>query len=138
EGSLVSKAIRNNGLRVVPGDLQAEAELLIQKTLRDRAAKDPDAERHALTDAFASLGIQPSDLKAYLEHDLGQTTPQELADLRALYVALKEGETTWRAVLEARGTAPPEGAAPPQSKTEKLRQKLATKPDEKTAGPAAS
>lgn len=98
--ALISKALRTAGLRIIPGDLQDEAEEIIRTIRLDDAAKDPDAERHRLADAFASIGVKASDLRDYLEHPLDSCTPAELVDLRGLYGALKDGEATWVDVME--------------------------------------
>jgi hypothetical protein len=130
EGALVSKAIRTQGLRVIPGDIQAEAESLIKKTVLDETARDPDSARKEVLDGFAALNIPPSELSKYLGHDLGIATPAEIAELRTVWTALKDGEASWSDALEAKGrTATPESG---QSKTERLKSKLG-KIEEKTA-----
>jgi hypothetical protein len=96
----ISKALRTAGLRIIPGDLQDEAEEIIRAIRLDDAAKDPDAERKRLADAFAGVGVKASDLRDYLEHPLDSCTPAELVDLRGLYGALKDGEATWISVME--------------------------------------
>jgi hypothetical protein len=98
--ALISKALRTAGLRIIPGDLQDEAEEIIRAIRLDDAAKDPDAERKRLADAFAGVGVKASDLREYLEHSLDSCTPAELVDLRGLYGALKDGEATWANVME--------------------------------------
>lgn len=101
QNALISKAVRTLGLRLLPGDIYDEAMARIAETLRDADAKDPDAARKRLFDAFASLGVTAADLKGYLAHD-GALNPKEMADLRGLYQALRDGETTWRDVMDAR------------------------------------
>lgn len=98
--ALISKAVRTLGLRVIPGDLQDEAETIIKDIRRDEAAKDPDAERKRLVDAFGGIGVKAEALTEFLGHDLGACSPSELVDLRGIYGAIKDGETTWQAVIE--------------------------------------
>ena len=98
--ALISKATRTNGLRLIPGYLQDEAEEIIRAIRLDAAAKDPDAERKAIADAFAGIGVKATDLQEYLGHALDGCTPAELVDLRGLYGALKDGEATWVTVME--------------------------------------
>jgi hypothetical protein len=100
EGALVSKAIRTLGLRIIPGDLQDEAEELVLKVRRDDAARDPTETRKKLVDAFGSIGITAAQLIDYLGHALDQTAPDELVELRGLYGSLRDGETTWRSVMD--------------------------------------
>lgn len=99
-GALISKAIRTLGLRIVPGDLCDEAEEIIRAVRLDAAARDPEAERKKLADAFAGMGVKASQLAEYLGHDIGTCSPPELVNLRGLYGAIKDGEATWATVME--------------------------------------
>ncbi len=98
--ALISKAMRTAGLRVIPGDLQDEAEALIRKIRLDAASADPDAEKRKITDAFTGLGVRADDLQDYLGHSIDGCTPAELVELRGLYGALKDGEATWLTVMD--------------------------------------
>lgn len=101
KNALLSKAVRTLVLRLVPGDIVDECMHQVVKTQQDADAKDPDGARLKIVDAFGSLNVTVADLKAYAG-DLGKLSPAELADLRALHAAIKEGETTWRAAMEQR------------------------------------
>lgn len=107
--ALISKAVRTLGLRIIPGDLQDEAEDIIKKVRLDDAARDPDAERKRLVDAFSELNVKASQLAAYLGHDIGACSPQELVDLRGLYGAIRDGEATWASAMENKQEAAPKG-----------------------------
>ncbi len=98
--ALISKAIRTLGLRIIPGDMQDEAEDIIKSVRMDEAARDPDAERKKIADAFAGIGVKAADLVAYLGHSLDSCSPPELVDLRGIYGAIKDGEATWKTVME--------------------------------------
>lgn len=98
--ALISKALRTSGLRVIPGDLQDEAEEIIREIRLDSAAKDPDAERKKIADAFAGVNVRAADLEKYLGHSLDICTPMELVELRGLYGALRDGEATWKTVMD--------------------------------------
>lgn len=98
----ISKAVRNHGLRLLPGDILDECSRKIDQTQRDRAAKDPNAEKKELLDAFASINIMPARLKEYLGHPVEEIVEAELVDLRQVYQAIRDGETTWGAVMEAK------------------------------------
>lgn len=99
-GALISKAMRTISLRIIPGDLQDECEEIIKRIRLDEAAKDPDAERRRIIDAFGEIGVSASDLTSYLGHDIGRCTPAEIVDLRATYGAIKDGEATWKSVMD--------------------------------------
>ena len=103
QNALISKAIRNNGLRIIPGDLVEECmeRVLITQSAEDK--KDPDSAKRKIIDAFAAVGVQPADLHAFLGHTLDRVQPAELAELRAAHSAIKDGETTWDAIMENRG-----------------------------------
>lgn len=98
-GAAISKTVRNLGLRLIPGDLQDEATDIIKSVRLNRASKDPAAEKKAILDAFNTLGVKPSDLSEYLDHDVAQCSPAEIVDLRGLHGAIKDGETTWAEVM---------------------------------------
>jgi hypothetical protein len=98
----ISKAIRTLGLRIIPGDMQDEAEDIIKAVRMDQAARDPDAERKKIADAFAGIGVKVSDLVDYLGHSLDTCSPAELVDLRGIYGAIKDGEATWKSVMDNR------------------------------------
>jgi hypothetical protein len=99
-GALISKAIRTIGLRIIPGDLCDEAEEIIKSIRLDEAAKDPDAERRKIVDAFSAIGVNATDLTGYLGHDLGKCSPAQIVTLRGIYGAIKDGEATWQSVMQ--------------------------------------
>ena len=95
EASAVSKAIRNEGLRIIPSDIVEEAINIARATLDKADAKDPDAARKQIIDAFAYYGIKPIDLEKYLKHPISQVGPADLKDLRSVYEAIRSGEAKW-------------------------------------------
>lgn len=101
--ALISKAVRTLGLRLIPGDLVDEALWVVRQTMSREDATDPKASLRRLADAFHSVGVMAEDLTAYVGHSLeAAMTPAEISDLRNIYTAIKDGETTWKAVVEAR------------------------------------
>lgn len=96
----VSKAIRTLGLRIIPGDLQDEAEEIIKSIRLDEAARDPGAERKKIADAFGEIGVKASDLADYLGHALDTCSPAELVNLRGIYGAIRDGESSWKSVMD--------------------------------------
>lgn len=111
-GSLISKAIRTLGLRIVPGDLCDEAEDIIKAIRLDKAAQDPAAERKKIIDSFGGLGVTADKLADYLGHDVGSCSPAELVKLRGLYGAIKDGEATWSTVMENKAEQPAAAGKP--------------------------
>lgn len=111
EGALVSKAVRVLALRIIPGDLQDECEAIIKAVRANTASKDPAGERKKIADGFAEINVMPSDLSEYLGHDFGGCSPAELVKLRGLYGAIRDGETTWAAIIEQAATEAQEAQA---------------------------
>lgn len=99
-GAMISKAVRTLGLRIIPGDLCDESEEIIKKIRLDGAAKDPRAERNRIIDAFAGIGVKATDLVNYLGHPIEQCSPDELVNLRGIFGAIKDGEATWKTVMD--------------------------------------
>ncbi|MCA8017774.1 hypothetical protein [Burkholderia metallica] len=98
--ALISKAVRTLGLRLVPGDIIDECMNLVVETKKKEDAEDPDAAKRKLFDAFAAIGVRAEQLKEYLGNDATTLTPAELSDLRSIYAAIRDEETTWRDVME--------------------------------------
>lgn len=120
ENALISKALRTLLLRIVPGDLIDEAMSVAYATRASEDAKDPDAARRRVLDSMANLGVMPRDLEGYLGHDVAKLTPAEVDKLRNLFVAIRDGETTWNEVVGAVGDPDAkEGDAPKQTQTSK-------------------
>jgi hypothetical protein len=110
--ALISKALRGLALRIIPGDLVEEAMAQCVETSKSGGG-DPEADRKKLIDAFAAQRVLPSDLKAYLGHDVGQASPAELQELREVFATLRDGEGTWPEILAAKtgGSEAPAAAA---------------------------
>lgn len=98
----ISKASRTCILRLVPGQLQDEAFTLCQKIAADKTAKDPNAARRGMLDAFASVGVRPPALEQWLGHELDTMSPAERDQLIQIGKAIKEGDLVWADVLEER------------------------------------
>lgn len=132
----ISKALRNEGLRLIPQDIVDEAIETARETMRRRDAEDPDAAKKRLIDGFYTLGVQPEQLTEYIGHDLRACTPAELADLRKVFSAIRSGEAKWSDF-----TAPPEGSAADDAADlakKKLEDMKKRKAAAKTKAPAAS
>lgn len=109
--ALISKAIRTEGLRLIPGDIVDECMEAVLDTQHNADAQDPDAAKRKLFDAFGTLGVRADQLKEYLGHAAETLSPAELTDLRALFAAIRDGESNWREVMDAKTGAEAKGAA---------------------------
>jgi len=101
-GALISKAVRTLGLRIIPGDLCDEAEEIIKKMRLSGAKNDPDAERKKIIDAFSGIGVSAKNLADYLGHAIAQCSPEQIVNLRGLYAAVKDGEATWKEIVDSK------------------------------------
>jgi hypothetical protein len=101
ESAMISKAIRTEGLRLIPSDIVDEARSVAAETLAKKDSQDPAAAKKKVLDAFAAIGIKPNELEKYLKHKVDTISPAELADLRAVHAALKEGDATWADYVQA-------------------------------------
>lgn len=100
--ALVSKAVRTLALRQLPGDILDECMAKCIETARDEDERDPDAARKRLFDAFASVGVPAADLTRYIGHPPSTLSPAEMAELRGLYSAIRDGEATWAEAVDHR------------------------------------
>lgn len=103
EAAIVAKVIRNEALRLIPGDLKEEAiERLLQaeRTHGEKAANTDEA--HRIIDAFYSLGVKPGSLKAYLGKPIEQITVADLTDLRQVYQGITQEGESWAAYADQR------------------------------------
>ena len=150
QNALISKAVRTLGLRLIPGDLVDEALWEIKKTMAQQDRQDPDAAKHRIIDAFAQLGVSVEALKEFVGHELSALTPNEIQLLRTTYTSIKDGETSWKAVMddkaekEANAKEKAKQAAAPTSekknetkKAETVTEKAQTRNDKKSSAPKA-
>lgn len=105
-GSEISKAIRDNILRILPADIKEECENKIARVLADDDAQNPGEATRRISDGFLRLGVRVSDLEKLLGHKLEQTIPAELAMLRWYYTALRDAEITWPELVDAHKRGP--------------------------------
>lgn len=96
----VSKKTRNLGLRILPADIVDEAMFVAKQTRETQNAQDPASARRQLVDAFVELRVMPIELDNYLGHPFDQASPAEMDDLRGAYAAVRDGDTTWAALVE--------------------------------------
>lgn len=118
-----SKIIRNEGLRLVPSDILDEAWDAVLATQK-KGGGDPQAEVKKVVDAFAGINVGPSELERYLGHALATVSASELADLRSVYTAIKDGDAAWNDYVTAK-PAPESAAAAGVKKAESPKKQTA-------------
>jgi hypothetical protein len=94
---------RNCILEVIPSDLIREAVTVARKTLKDKAAADPDGERKRIVDAFAEINVMPTRLDQILGHPLAEASPDEIARLRGIYKSIRDGNSTLSDYIKSNG-----------------------------------
>lgn len=105
--SVISKAIRTEALRLIPPDIKAEAKKQIFLTIKSGDA-DPKNATKRLLDSFSSIGVPPEEVQRYMgKQQLSSISESQKNDLRGLYVAIKEGHTTWADVMAQKEDADP-------------------------------
>lgn len=78
-------------LAVIPGDVVDAALDQCRKTLQRGLDSGPLEDKiRAMYRAFSAHGVEKDALESYLGHPLKQTTPEEFADLRSVYNAIKD------------------------------------------------
>lgn len=106
QAALISKSIRTLGLRLLPGDVVEEAQKAVVATISKGVVDDPKAALHRLIDAFAELKVLPEDLVAFANgKPLDRLQPKEITELRSIFAAIRDGETTWDEVMAERDPA---------------------------------
>jgi hypothetical protein len=107
-----SKLLRDLGKRLLPRDILDECRELIDRTLADENAKDPDSAKKKVLDKFAGLGVSAAMLKEYLGRPVETLTAKDLAELATLHNGLKGGDFTWAEVMRTHDE-PAEGESKP-------------------------
>lgn len=106
QNSEISKAQRDESLRLIPKDIRDDCEARILATISDPKKIDPAAARKKLVDSFAALGVMPDDLVTYIGCALDRCSPPQITELRGLWTAIKDGEIDFTTALKAKYDQP--------------------------------
>jgi hypothetical protein len=110
ESALISKAVRNEGLRLVPADVIEDAMSEAKRTRQKAAAADPDFAIKSLVFRFGEIRVGVADLERYVGGPIDKSTVEQIDDLEGILQAIRDRETTWAAVIEMRDAADPSTA----------------------------
>lgn len=120
QANLVSKAIRNMVLRLVPAHVKMECWDACEKTMRDYVASQPEVARKRLVDAFAGIGVSIDALTEYMGCAPAEATDDQVVDMRKKFAAINAGAATWADFAEPdagpKKPAPARGSAKRQTK----------------------
>lgn len=103
-----SKLKRNAILDLLPSDLKEEAGEIAEQTKISDAKNNPETAKRKLMDAFQSINISVEMLETYLTHSVDAITPEEIAKLRGIYKAVKDG-TPWSEYVKPEAVETPTG-----------------------------
>jgi hypothetical protein len=93
---------RNMGLKIMPADIVEEAKKTCYAVLEKGAKERPEDVRRRVFDGFASVGVTPADIEAFLGHDPSRLVPAELELLRKVWKSIENGESTCEQWMETR------------------------------------
>lgn len=133
QSAMISKTLRNEGLRLIPQEIIEEAIAVSQTTMQSQDQKDPDAARKKLVDIFYTIGVLPKDIENYLRHPISQCTSAELHNLRSIYSAIKDGEAKWIDYLKPQDLDNDEVARKAREKISHLKKDMGIVMEEKSA-----
>ena len=100
-----SKTQRDFTLRLCPRDILEECEERVFETLTAEDQRDPAAASKKILDKFHGLGVLPSDLEQYTNKTARQWLPADIQELRDLYSAIRDGQTTLNEAMRVRYAA---------------------------------
>ena len=95
EKALVSKAIRNNGLRLIPAHIVEEAIDYAKGIILSGVGKNVDDAIRKMKESFVDLGITVEDIEKYLKHPISKITTEDILELKKVHRAIKDGEAKW-------------------------------------------
>lgn len=93
---------RNASLELMPDDFIWDARMMARETILNEAKTDPDMVKKKVLVGFGALSITANDLESYLGHPVASCSPAELTELRQLYAAIMDGNTTWTEIMDGK------------------------------------
>jgi hypothetical protein len=110
--NMATRRLRACLLRILPADIVEDACEACNQTIAGKGEKDVAVTIRKLCEAFRKIGVNREMIAARVQHPVDALKPAEIASLRKLYAAIKDGYTTVDAVF-----AP---ATPSESAAEKV------------------
>ncbi len=98
QNNLASKALRNCGLRLVPGDILDDCLEAIHSPPSDQTM---EVRIKRTADGFMRVGVPVAEIEKHLGHALDKCTGDEISSLWRIYTAIRGRETTWAEVRDA-------------------------------------
>jgi len=95
ESALISKAIRTEGLRIIPGDFVDECLETCKQVLEGEVKDDIVEQRRKILDAFSKLGVSVEQIEEYLDCKVDSASPAQVIKLRKIWAAIDGEGVTW-------------------------------------------
>lgn len=124
-------AKRNCILELLPSDMVEDALKQAADTVRNTAAKDPDASRKAIVKAFTGLNVPVAELEAHLGHQVSLCTPAEIVELQQIYKSINDGGFSWRDYYTPPSANADQVASKMAAKTQEAPRRFLSKPQQK-------
>jgi hypothetical protein len=102
QNATLSKYRRNLIMELIPVDIVQDALSKVVDTIKAGVKANPEAAKKSVMDNFAKLGILPSDIEKFLGHPLAQILPDEIVELKEVFMAIHDGEEKWPNILAAK------------------------------------
>jgi hypothetical protein len=129
-----SKTQRDFVLKLCPRDILEsclDKVLEVKDQIRQGYVKDPQAAMKKVVSRFAELGIQPSDLEAYIGRSAKHFTAGDIEDLIDLGTAIRDNQTTFQQAMRDKYAEPaPDGEETPQQRDARKQQQMADQAEE--------
>jgi hypothetical protein len=87
--------VRNCLLGILPPDFVEDAMTEAKRTLHNGVSENIDESRKKLVVAFGGIGVSVEQIEEYLGHPIASSAPSEIANLRAVWKSISDGNSTW-------------------------------------------
>ena len=119
-----SKTQRDFTLALCPRDILEDCLDEIEKALEKDASDDPAAAVKRALDAMRKdFGLIPSEVEQYIGRATAQFTALDIRELRELYSAMRDGQTTFQEAMKARFHHVDDGEGEPVLTREQVAEK---------------
>lgn len=104
-----AKLRRDVTLLMIPWTVREECEEAIERTLAQLGDKDPEKFVAQVIQLFATIGVAESELAKFLGGPPSQMNVTQARFLRRIHQGIKQGEGTWKEVMEKERPETPAG-----------------------------
>lgn len=137
EAAMISKAIRNEGLRLIPSDIIEEALEIAAATRKSAINTDPTAHAEKMVESFAGIGVKVNQLEEYMKCAIDECSPLQIDELKQMYKSIKDGTTTWHKYTSSDTAVDVEKTEPEETKAKVTKSKAKGKAADKATPEAA-